>query len=193
MRAKYNGSTLNSGVDPQDLIDFTIGAEHMIDGALKFKSWGGKVMADLGELVHKITRASDMTPDACTRGAFVRRAGRRAWRLNGGRRGEIHRAFHLVENKTIAGIRHTVFPVRSRRCDLVIKRGRAQVFESKWVTEFSQILVALRYFFIVQAEKWRRLRRSWALLPFHARKGGASDHKNPRNSLRIVEGERGCT
>ena len=68
LRAKYNGSTLNSGVDPQDLIDLsTIGAEHIIDGALKFKDWVGKVMGDLGELVHKIARSSDMTPEALLR------------------------------------------------------------------------------------------------------------------------------
>ena len=59
------GTTLQSGIDPQDLVDLaTIGAEKIIDGAIAFHDWAKQMRDDIGDLIDFIAKQSNQTADA---------------------------------------------------------------------------------------------------------------------------------
>lgn len=68
LRAKMRGQQLNSGIDPQDLIDIaTIGAEKMIDGATKFDAWAKSMREDVGDLIDWMAKTTKQTAEKVLR------------------------------------------------------------------------------------------------------------------------------
>jgi hypothetical protein len=56
LQDKMRGVKMTSGIDPQDLIDLaTIGAEYVLDGAITFKKWSARAMAEMGDVLAGFT------------------------------------------------------------------------------------------------------------------------------------------
>lgn len=83
LRAKFRGQQLNSGIDPQDLVDLaTIAAEHVYNGAVKFADWSQRIREDAGDLIDQVARASKQTSDTILRQMYEQ-AGRVLERFHG--------------------------------------------------------------------------------------------------------------
>lgn len=68
LRQKMRGTQLSSGIDPQDLVDIaTIGAEKMLDGAIKFDAWAKSMREDVGDLIDWMAQTTKQTADKVLR------------------------------------------------------------------------------------------------------------------------------
>jgi hypothetical protein len=68
LRAKIRGQQLQSGIDPQDLIDLaTIGANYMVKGFTRFGSWSERMIAEAGDILKHLAAETKRTVESILR------------------------------------------------------------------------------------------------------------------------------